>query len=81
MDGAVDFELQEETVGAGCGERRHELEAVGVGVDVEVGEVALPQRDQVPVGAEVVLQLYGPAVVGDAELELGLLARPRGALV
>ena len=78
MDAAVDLELQEETVGAGGRERRHELQAVGVGVDVQVGEVALPQRDQMPLGAEVVLQLRGPAVAGDGELELGLLARSGG---
>jgi hypothetical protein len=42
VDAAVDLELQEETVGAGCGEHRHELEAVGVRVYMQIGEVALP---------------------------------------
>jgi hypothetical protein len=50
-------------------------------VDVQVGEVALPQRDQMPLGAEVVLQPCGPAVAGDGEFGLGLLAGPRGTLV
>ena len=80
MDGAVDLELQEEMVGAGGRERRHEFQAVGVGVDVQVGEVALPERDQMPLGAEVALQLYGPAVAGDGEFELRLLARWGGGL-
>ena len=49
------LELQEQAVAAGGRERGHEPQAVLVGVDVQEGEVALAQRDEVALGAQVVL--------------------------
>ncbi len=46
------------------------LQPVLVRVDVQEGEVALAQRDEVALGAEVVVQLDGRAVAGDLEREL-----------
>ena len=51
-------------------------QAVLVGVHVQEREVALAQRDEVALGAQVVLDGDGPAVAGDREAELGLLRRP-----
>src|SRR5258708_39549317 len=62
VDAAVDLELEEEPVAASRRERRHELQALGVGVHVQVSEVALPQGDQRSRGAGGVVQLSGPAV-------------------
>ena len=73
MDGACDLELQEQAVAAGgreVGRERHDagrLVAV-VRVDVQVGEVALAQRDQVAAGAEVRLEAGDrPAVAATAK--------------
>src|SRR5437879_11897135 len=62
VDGAVDLELEEEPIAASRRERRHELQVLGGGVLVQAGEAAVPQRDEVSLGAEVVLQVYAPAV-------------------
>ena len=71
MHAALGPELQEEPVGPGCREGRHERRAVLVGVHVQEGEVALAQRDEVTLGAQVVAERDRPAVAGDREPELG----------
>ena len=53
MHAAPGPELQEEPVGPGGRERRPERRAVLVGVHVQEGEVALAQRDEVTLGAQV----------------------------
>ena len=63
----VDLELQEQAVGAGreeVGRERNRAGGVAVllGVDVQVREVALAQRDEVAAGAEVRLDLAARAV-------------------
>src|SRR4051812_7368573 len=78
VDAAVDLELQEQAIGA-TRELGHEAQGLGVGVDVEEGEVAPAQRDEVALRAEVVLDRDGPAAARDGEAELGLGAGPAGA--
>ena len=73
MHPAVDLELQEQAVAARrWGTSPSNAQAVLVGVDVEEGEVALAQRDEVAPGAEVRLDGDGRAVAGDGEAQLGL---------
>ncbi len=62
---AVDLELEEQAVAAGRRELGHEAQPVLVRVDVQEGEVALAQRDEVALGAEVVVERDGRAVAGD----------------
>ena len=62
MDAAAGLELHEQAVGAGLVELDVEGDGAGravlaVGVHVRVGEVRRVQRDEVPVGAEVGLQV------------------------
>ena len=72
------LEVEEQTVRAGHGDlgvERHGragrgLTGFAVGVDVQVGEVAGAQRDQVAVRAEVGLQVGDRlAVLGDGQLD------------
>ena len=77
-DDAVVLEVEVEAVAAGAGNLRAELDVgarlglavagLAAGVDVQVGEVALAQRDEVSVGAEVGLQVGDrPAVLGHTD--------------
>ena len=76
LDAALELELQKQAVAAGGRECRTELDGVCVGrVDVQKGEVAVAQGDEVPAGAEVGLGLDRCAVLGDGEAQLALLAR------
>ena len=85
---AVVLEVQEQPVAAGAGHLGAEhdvgpglgLAVAGraVGVHVQVGEVAVAQRDQVPVGAEVGLQVGDRlAVPADRQRQLDVLAGAR----
>ena len=78
---AVVAELQEQAVGAGCGELGVERRGrLLVGVDVEVGEVAVAQGDEVAAGAEVRRHVGDDlAVAADGELRARLLAGDRCA--
>ena len=69
------LELEEQPVAAGGGERRREARARAGGMHVEEGEVALAQRDQVAVRAEVRLGVDRLPVARDGELQLLLGAR------
>lgn len=77
---AVGLELQEQAVGPalmklGVEGDRAVRAVLAVGVNVRVGELGGVQRDQVPVGTQVRLKVAdGPALAGDAEGELCLLA-------
>src|SRR3954453_14903155 len=83
VDDAVHLELEEQAVAAGG----HEVGAEGhdavrlfavVRVDVQVGEIALPQGDQVAASSEVRLDRgYRAAVADDGEVEVAVLARPK----
>ena len=53
----------------------HELQAVLVGVHVQEGEVALAQRDQVALGAQVLLDRDRLAVARDVERQLATRRR------
>src|SRR5690606_42109723 len=83
-DGAVVLEVEEEAVGASAGRGGGAgdigaglggaVAGFAVGVDVEVGEVAGAQGDQVIVGAEVGLKVGDrTAVPADGEGEFGRL--------
>ena len=63
-------ELEEQPVPTGRGELGLEQEPVLFGVDVEVGEVAVAQGDEVPLGAEVVAKIGDDlAIVTNDELD------------
>ena len=68
------LELQVQAVARVGVELGLELDAVPVErVHVQVGEIALAQRDQVAAGAQVGLGLDGRAVAGDGEAELAVV--------
>jgi hypothetical protein len=79
------LEVKEEAIPARGRERGLEADraagAVVVGVDVEEREVAVAQRDEVAVGAEVALDADGPAGLGDREAQLRVPAGARRAAV
>jgi len=78
------LELKIEPVATGGWERGVKLDLVGrqlvalLGVDVEEGEVAFAQGDQMPLGAEVGRQILDrPAIAADGEGERARLAGDR----
>ena len=75
MHATVDLELEEQAVAAGLGELGGKGQPVRR-VHVLVREVALVQRDEVPVRADVRVEPRdGTAAALDGERELGLLPR------
>ena len=84
VDDAVVLEVEEQAVAAGGGKSAANGHVAGrlvavVRVDVQVGEVALAQRDEVAAGAEVGLEAStGRPVAGDGEVEVAPPCR-RGA--
>src|SRR5215218_7215698 len=75
VDLAFVLELEEQAVAALSRERRLERRAVAGRVDVEEGQVALAQGDEVPSGAQVGLRLDLAAVARDGELEFVIVVR------
>ena len=82
---SVVLEVEVEVVGPVAGDLGAELDlrtrlgrpvaGLAVGVDVQVGEVATAERDQVSVGAEVGLEVGDrPAVAGHPQLQHRVLA-------
>src|SRR5215207_6755082 len=72
---AVVAELQVQPVGARCGKVGVEREALFVGVDVEVGEVAVAQGDEMATCPEVHGDVGDdPAVAGDGKVQGRVLA-------